>query len=111
MEKIKNQFICSMMMLPQHKEVVEVVKQQEGKIKMPVLDEQLLEEFNCLIKKSLEKRVKLRIEFFSAGQNWMVEGVVTGVAGGNAIIKTHKSIEKVSLKQVIGVQEIYPGEG
>ena len=110
--KIYNQFLCSSMMLPEHKEALNdhyVEEEHREEQCMPEIDEQQLEIWEYLIRKSLIKSKKLNITYLTKkGRRITVNGVkVKYIKGSSLCIKdgvTDKT-KAIDLNKIVSIEE------
>ena len=110
--KIYNQFLCSSMMLPEHKEALndhyieEKHREEQG---MPEIDEQQLEIWEYLIKKSLGKSKKLNITYLTKkGRRITVKGVKVISIKGSLLCISDGVADKtktVDLNKIVSIEE------
>lgn len=109
MEKLHNQFLCSRMMLPEHVEALSQhnkEKQNEEMI-IPSFDEQELENWEHLIKQSLEQGTEITITYISNSAEKSVSGAVIRFDGstGRIIIGDKNGWVGMELKEIVGIKE------
>jgi hypothetical protein len=108
-KKISNQFLCSRMMLPEHKESINSYKKKteyKKKYRIPSFDEQQCEEFQFLINKSLNKKIKLKVTVLEKKYQEYI-GIVTNTypESGLIKIKTNKEFKKITADKIVNIEE------
>ena len=90
MKKFTDQFLCSRMMLPEHVEALSRYNKKnlkEEDTHIPSVDEQELENWERLIKQSLEHRMKITVTYLAKDmKKKSVTGAVTKVDVSGGII-------------------------
>ena len=108
MKKMKSQFLCSSMMLPEHIGALKSHARKEfikENYKFPQFDEQQLQEFDCLLKKSLQQGTILQVTCLSSTGFKATKGIVRKAAGEKLILETDYGLEAVLLKEVVEVKD------
>ncbi len=106
-KRINNQFFCSSMMLPEHREELETLsKDREKKPPPPEWDEQALELWERLIQQSLKQGEKIKITIFLHDRYLEVVGVVQRLdaSRGRLGIKTAAGCKVLELKTICAVE-------
>lgn len=109
-KKLFNQFICSRMMLPEHREKLnkhhEKIERKE-KYRLPSFDEQQWEEFEFILTQSLEHGVKIEITILKEGKYFKKRGTVKKLdplSGKISILTENEGVIKLPAKNMIEVK-------
>lgn len=109
MKKLDNQFACSRMMLPEHREHLEAhyQKLQRENYHLPSLDEQQYELFERTLIQSLNFGLEIQITLLAGGQLLTLEGVVKNInlLSGQIILLNKDGTKAVTIKNIIDVKE------
>ncbi len=106
-KRISNQFLCSSMMLPEHREEIETMnRDREKKPPPPEWDEQALELWERLLKQSFKQGEKIKITVFLQDRYLEVAGVVQrlDVSRGRVGIETAAGYKVLELKTICAVE-------
>ncbi len=109
--KLYNQFICSSLMLPEHREALteyHVEERQQAERYVPERDEQELEIWEYLIRESLVKGCKVNVTYMShSGRRNTVAGPVKETENSTLRIKDEvtNSIKTINVSKVIAVKQ------
>ncbi|HHX86751.1 MAG TPA: YolD-like family protein [Firmicutes bacterium] len=113
-KKMANQFACSQLILPEHRDQLHGHRQarrKEEERRLPCLDQQQWEEFEVLVKQSLGQGLTIRV---TSVTKYHGRHSVTGqVIKVNPVIKritlaTPGGVQQVALLEIIGI-EAAPG--
>ena len=109
-KKLKNQFLCSRMMLPEHKERLREYhkKMYGGKTELPLFDEQQLEEFQCLLIQSLQCGLEVELTILTETGQKIITGVVrkADALSAQLTVVTKDGIVTVSIRELAALKEI-----
>lgn len=108
--KLYNQFICSSLMLPEHREGLnEYHAEQRRKEEkyVPQVDEQEFEIWDYLVRKSLCKGYAVSVTYLSASGKITLTGVIIAAENSMLRIRDEKtsSIKGINLKDIFSVAE------
>ncbi|PKM82106.1 MAG: hypothetical protein CVU88_03525 [Firmicutes bacterium HGW-Firmicutes-13] len=109
-KKLFNQFICSRMMLPEHREKLnehhEEIERKEN-YRLPSFDEQQWDEFEFILSRSLEHGLKIEITVLTEEGYLKTRGVVKKVnpLSGQISISIKEEIKKLPVKDMMAVKE------
>jgi hypothetical protein len=109
MKKMNDQFLCSRMMLPEHRKAL---SQRQQKIReaedrrIPLFDEQELELWEWFLRQSLEQGTKITVSYLSEGGEKIVSGVAlkNDIPGGMIIMAGKKSRVRVEVKKILSIE-------
>ncbi len=109
MKKKLHQFLCSSMMLPEHREKLHKHRKEEAmkeKYPFPLLDEQQQEVFCLLLNGSFREGITIKITVFNKGEYRTLTGRVAGYDPVRKSIKiiTAAGAEELELKLLINVE-------
>ncbi len=112
-KKVANQFACSRLILPEHRDQLRGHRQarrKEEEHRLPCLDQQQWEEFEALVKQSLEQGLTIMVtavskqgRYSATGQVIKVDPVIRRIT-----LATRGGVQQVALPEIIGV-EAAPG--
>jgi hypothetical protein len=107
-KKLLNQFHCSRMMLPEHRQKLKEHQEKTAfkeKYPLPLLDEQQWEEFQHLLHQSIQIGVKLKITVLTSRGYSAITGVVTKVdaVSNQIVLTTARGTEKIAVKQLVDI--------
>ena len=108
--KMYNQFLCSSLMLPEHREALTryyVEEQQKEAECMPEVDEQELAVWDQLIRISMAEGCIVAVTYMISGEIKSLSGVAVGTRRSELLIKddTPQKVKAVPLKGIIVVRE------
>ena len=106
-KRMNNQFFCSSMMLPEHREELETMKgNMKKKPPLPEWDEQALELWERLFQESFQHGRKIKITILSRDRYIESEGVVRSLDAnrGRVGIETVAGFSFLELKAVCAVE-------
>ncbi|MBZ4686861.1 MAG: hypothetical protein PWQ96_524 [Clostridia bacterium] len=111
-KKIYDQFTCSRMMLPEHKERLKNYRkklQQKEKYRMPLFDEQQWEEFQFILEHSLHYDAKIQLTILQEESYLEVQGVVKGLdtVKREITIATESGLRKLNAKEIVNIDYDY----
>ncbi len=109
--KMYNQFICSSLMLPEHREALteyHLEERQQEEQYMPEVDEQELEVWEYLIGESLSEKKKLNVTYLNRNERKTLTGVAVEAANSALRIKDENidKIKTINLNEIIAVTEV-----
>ncbi|MDQ0339344.1 hypothetical protein J2S00_002131 [Caldalkalibacillus uzonensis] len=92
-------------MLPEHKEALQKLKQEQSRQKRPVLDEQQVEEINDKLRQSLQFHLPVTVCLFGEFKNREVKGVVKRInpALGQVKLVNDQEEEWLSFQDIFDV--------
>ncbi len=107
-KKINNQFLCSRMMLPEHKENLNSRKKKmeyKEKYYIPSFDEQQWEEFQFLINKSLHEKTKIQITVLEKEYK-KYRGIITHTYPEQGLlnIKVENKFKKIAANKIVNIK-------
>ena len=110
LSKLYNQFICSSLMLPEHREALtkhHLDERQEEERYVPEVDERQLEMWEYLIKESLSQKKKLGVTYLSGSARKTITGVAVEAGNSALRIKDENTArtERVDFGKIIAVGE------
>jgi len=108
--KLFNQFRCSTMMLPEHVEALSEHRREKDKsreLHIPDIDQQQLEEWEWLLRQSLDNKSPLCISYIFNNRRNTVTGVVDQINAANKtiILRASDEIKTISVNRIIFVAE------
>lgn len=106
--KFSDQFLCSRMMLPEHREGVNrrIRKiDQQGKYSRPLWDEQQWEQFQLLLQQALEQRLLVEITRAKEDVHESISGTLKKADNltGLIFVQTEEEIIKIKAEDVISL--------
>ena len=110
-KKLKNQFLCSRMMLPEH---VAALNKHNKEMKekelfnIPEYDEQQLKLWEALLKSSMLEGLEVEINYLSSAGPVLISGIVLGMnlLRKTIRIKSKETSKNIFLKNILGVKEV-----
>lgn len=108
--KLFNQFQCSTMMLPEHVEALSEHRQEKDKsreLHIPDIDQQQLEEWEWLLRQSLDNKSPLRISYIFNNRRNTASGFVEQINAHNKtiILRTPAETKTIPANRIILVVE------
>ncbi|MDO9534552.1 MAG: YolD-like family protein [Bacillota bacterium] len=107
-KKIDNQFACSRMMLPEHREHLRAQRLQLENYDFPILDEQQYELFERTIIQSLNLGLGIQVTLFADEQFLTLEGVVKNInlLSGQITLLSKDGRKAVTIKNITHIKEM-----
>lgn len=110
-KKIINQFICSRMMLLEHRERLNERRrklQREEKYHMPFFDEQQWKEFQFILNRSIQYGCKIEVTVLTKKGHLKVRGVVKAIdpVSGQIGIVTENGLRKLNTKEIVAMIDV-----
>ncbi len=105
--KLYNQFFCSSLMLPEHKEALAKRKKgAEEKRNPPCIDEQQFELWERLVRQSCQKGKQITVQVFCNNRVHKISGVVQVVIAGEKalLLSTAAGGKKVKIDSIRAVE-------
>ncbi len=108
--KLFNQFQCSTMMLPEHVESLHEHrrgKDRSRQLHIPDIDQQQLEEWEWLLRESLDSKSLVRISYIFNGRRNTADGFVEQINIGKRaiILQTPTRVKTIAADKIIFVTE------
>ncbi len=109
-KKLKNQFLCSSLMLPEHRAKLAEHCQKFStaeKYRRPPLDDQRQEEFQLLLERSLRAGLELQITTLTSKGRLQFTGVIKEINTTNSCLKLDTADGSLKLKsqKIIDIRE------
>jgi len=110
-KKLSNQFLCSRMMLPEHREKLKLYqnkREYEENYRIPQYSDQQLEEFQFLLDRSLKFGLRIELTILTDHGFTNIKGVVkkTEAASGQILVTTREEEIRLEIKNIVGLKEI-----
>jgi hypothetical protein len=107
-KKLYNQFACSRMMLPEHREDLKNLLEPQQKHCLPSLDEQQYQVFERILSQSMQYGLEVRVTVWAAKGQRTVSGPVqkTGTIPGQLRIATKDGVKTVEITKIIAVEKL-----
>jgi hypothetical protein len=108
-KKITNQFICSRMMLPEHKEKLNSHRKsilKKEKYSKPCFDEQRLEEFQFLLNHSMHNKITVKITVLNDNEYLNIEGIVKkmDLISRKITLITEEELKIIDSKSIVDIK-------
>jgi len=110
-KKLSNQFLCSRMMLPEHREKLKLYQNKrdyEESYRIPQYSDQQLEEFQSLLDRSLKFGLRIELTILTEHGFTNLKGIVkkTETTSGQIIITTREGDIRLKIENIVVLKEI-----
>ena len=106
--KLYNQFFCSSLMLPEHREALAKQKKETGeKCAAPCIDEQQFELWERLVQQSYRDGKKIAVKVLYRNGVCTINGVITGLDTNKKLLRlsTGNGEKKVKIKAIRSIEQ------